>query len=171
MYGIVLRLLACVMMIAGAGAAADGPGRAESTVLYSYSHSDSPDGRDSFHGHRTDLTWFKNRRFGLGATLINSQSYNTDLLFGPEFAVAEKGRFGVRAHARAGRVQRLLQDERGNQSSRWRAAVASGASLDVDVFEGWIWGIQPEVVWWNGNRRRTDLRISTGLVVRWGKVH
>lgn len=146
--------------LASSPAFAEGPGKVELTALYSFLSSDAPSGENSFHGHRADLTVFPNRHLGLGATLVNSQSGNHDLLFGPEFALLEKGRIGVRLHARAGGVQRSLF---------WIFATSTGTSLDIDLGKGWIWRLQPEIVWWRRDGTRTDFRFSTGTVVRWGR--
>jgi hypothetical protein len=141
----------------------------ELTALYSYLSSEAPDGDNSFHGLRSDLTVYQNRYFGLGATLVNSQSHNTDLFFGPEFALLDKGRVSVRLHARAGAVERLalLNVERAVQVHVWNFAMATGPSLDVNV-KGLIWRVQPEILWWKRLGTHTDFRLSTGIVARWG---
>jgi len=158
------------LALASAPALAERPGKVELTALYSYLSSEAPDGDNSFHGHRTELTVYQNRYFGLGATLVNSQSHNADLLFGPEFSLLDKGRVGVRLHARAGTVQRLavLNVERAVQVTVWNFAMATGPSLDVNMGKGWIWRVQPEILWWRRLGTHTDFRLSTGIVARWG---
>ena len=163
-------LIVASLALAAAPALAEGPGKVELTALYSYLSSEAPDGDNSFHGHRVDLTVYQNRYFGLGGTLVNSQSRNADLLVGPEFALLDKGRIGVRLHARAGAVERLalLNVERAVQRHVWNFATATGPSLDVNVGKGWIWRVQPEILWWKRGGTHTDFRLSTGIVARWG---
>ncbi len=169
-----IRIARAVLIAAGfplgaAPALAERPARAECTALYSFLSSEAPDGDNSFHGLRSDLTVYLNRYFGIGATLVNSQPHNTDLMFGPEFAVLDKGPAGVRLHTRAGAVERLavLNVERAVQSHVWNFATAAGLSLDVNI-KGLNWRLQPEIVWWRRLGTHTDFRLSTGIVARWG---
>ena len=144
-----------------APAHADPPGRVELATHYSYliSQGASEDGDKTFHGYRSDLSIFINRRFGVGATLVNSQSHNADLLFGPDFGLLDKGRVSVQLHGRAGWVKR---------SAFFEPATSTGPSLDVTIAKGWILRVQPEVIWWSDRGTHTDFRISAGFVVRWG---
>ena len=166
-----LVLTVAGLALAAVPCLAEQPAQVELTALYSFLSSEAPDGDNSFHGLRSDLTLYRNRYFGLGATLVNSQSHNTDLFFGPEFALLDKGRVGVRLHTRAGAVERLavLNVERAVQAHVWNFATATGLSLDVDI-KGLNWRVQPEVLWWRRGGTHTDFRISTGIVARWGKT-
>lgn len=153
------------LLLAGL-ALATGPGLAqdltkyESATLYSYlDHVTERARKTSFHGYKWDFSMYVNKRLALGMSVANSQQHNGDLLFGPEVRF-DKGRVGLRLHARTGLISRGFN----------YLASSTGSSLDIYVGKGFGIRMQPEVIWWNNDGRRADFRLSTGVAMRWGKA-
>ena len=63
-----LVLTVAGLALAAVPCLAEQPAQVELTALYSFLSSEAPDGDNLFHGLRSDLTVYRNRYFGLGAT-------------------------------------------------------------------------------------------------------
>jgi hypothetical protein len=151
--------------------------RVETSVLYSNLRS----GGESAHSHRFGITVFLNRHFGLDVEAINGQGLEDELLFGPQIRLFEKGRVGVRLHTRVGWANRLYNcyppcnregfPSTGASVHEWNFASMIGPSVDVLLAKGWAWRvIQPEMVWWRREGNHTEFRVSSGLMIRFGKT-
>lgn len=135
------------------------PTKYESATLYSYlDHVTERARKTSFHGYKWDFSMYANKRLALGMSVTNSQNSHGDLVFGPEVRF-DRGRVGLRLHARAGMIRRGFN----------YFASSTGSSLDIHVGKGFGIRMQPEVIWWNNDGLRADFRLSTGVAMRWGK--
>ena len=160
------------LALVAAPAFAERPARFENAILYSNLRSDRPTGSETFHGYKLGYTVFLNRHFGLGGDLVQAEDHNVDLLFGPEISLLDKGRVGVRLHGRVGSIRRLYRGlATGATVHGWHFASTVGSSVDVYLGKGFAWRVvHPEVVWWRRGDNHTDFRVSTGLVLRFGKI-
>ena len=167
-----LALILAGLLLAAATAFAEPPARFENAITYFNLNTEQPSGRESFHGYRTDYTYFLNRRFGLSGGLAQAQGRNADLLFGPEIVLLGAGRVSIKLHARVGASRRLFRvPPAGSATHGWHFASAVGSSVDVYLGKGFAWRvIQPELLLWRQDGSQTDYRFSTGVVLRFGKT-
>jgi hypothetical protein len=170
--------LADVPSLAEQPAEAEPPARIETSQLYSNLRS----GGESAHSHRFGITVFLNRRLGLDAEVINGKGLEDEILFGPQIRLLDKGRVGVRLHTRVGWANRLYTcfapceragfPTTGADVHEWNFASTIGPSVDVSLAKGWAWRVvQPEIVWWRREGNHTEFRVSSGLMLRFGKTH
>jgi hypothetical protein len=170
--------------LAAAPSLAEQPARCETAILYSYLRSGSHLGSDSgltsgargegsFHSYRWGSTVFLNRRFGLGGDLVTFNGVGDELLFGPEIGLLDKDRVDVRLHPRVGSVSRLVRDPT-TESTRdeWNFASTIGFSVNVYLGKGFAWRVlHPEIVWWRRGENHAEFRVSTGVVLRFGRTY
>ncbi len=161
------------LALAAVPSLAEGPAKFEQSILYSNLRSELPSGRESFHGYKLGFAGFANGRLGLGGEVVQAEADNLDLLFVPELGVFDRGRVSVRIHVKMGAVRRLhLDSARRTVTPEWNFASTIGSSVDVYLAEGFAWRVvQPEIVSWRrGGESRTDFRVSTGVVLRFGST-
>lgn len=169
-----VALIVAALSLATEPGLAERPARFENAILYSYLRSDTPmeRGERSFHTYKLSYTGFLNRHFGLAGDLVQAQGRNVDLLVGPEIGLLDNGRVGVRLHGRVGSVRRLSRNSAtGAIAHGWHFASTFGTSVDVYIMKGLAWRVvHPEIVWWRRGESHTDFRVSTGVVLRFGKT-
>jgi len=108
----------------------------------------------------------------LGGEFLQATDQNIDILAGPEIRLLDKGRADIRLQAKAGLVSRLnLDPVRGTQRNEWSFASTIGSSIDIRLTSDFAWRVvYPEIVWRNRGGSRTEFRVSTGVVLRWGET-
>lgn len=192
--GIVLRvvvLAACAWMWTGAAWAQD-----ESLVElfggYSYGRFDFGLRESGAHGVNGSAVFYLTPRFGVGGELgwlywkgrefrgIPTKQHFFSLLAGPQVRLVNGRRAVVSARAFLGAVRQEVESgvvfpgSLGpmRQQSWWTDfGAVFGGSFDWNLGKGFAWRVvQPDVyLRRGGGRTRTDFRISTGIVFRFGR--
>lgn len=113
---------------------------------------------------------------------VDEKQSRQDFFIGPRLRVLKQGPLRVSIKAGVG-VVGFSSDHRSEQtgfdggdpivfdvdSTKWKFASSFGGSLDLDLSRNLSWRIaQPEVIYWRDGDNRTDFKVSTGLVFRFG---
>jgi hypothetical protein len=113
---------------------------------------------------------------------LDAKQDRQDFFIGPRLRVMKRGPLSVSLKAGVGAIS-LSSEGKSEQpglnggepimfeldTTTWKFASSFGGSLDLDLSRNLSWRIaQPEVIYWRDGQNRTDLKVSTGLVFRFG---
>lgn len=104
-------------------------------------------------------------------------------LVGPRYRLFNTGRFAISVRVAAGAMRSgtegfsdLIEGADAEpvrtdfEYAEWKFLTSFGGSFDWKLSDRFAWRVvQPEVLYWRSFENQTDLRISTGLVFRFGK--
>lgn len=122
-----------------------------------------PDGRESFY-------------------YVDAKQGRQDFFIGPRLRILKQGRLSASVKAGVGAIG-WSSDHRTDQpglnegepmvlesdATTWKFAASFGGSLDLELSKNLSWRVvQPEVIYWRQGENHIDLKVSTGLVFRFG---
>jgi hypothetical protein len=132
-------------------------------------------------------SWFGNRfdSFSTPDVFLSGESETNHQRFlaGPSYRLLNRRRFSISVRAAAGAMRSGTEssvvvadgvDAEPVRTDRkftdWRFLTSVGGSFDWKLNDLSAWRVvQPEVLYWRDFGNQTDLRVSTGLVFRFGK--